>query len=194
MVKCSIKHLKQQATGGVFDTIIKETFDNIKITLPSLPEQKEIAGILSSLDDKIDLLNRQNKTLEDLAATYFRQWFVEEKHDDWEEKGLDEIANFLNGLPLQNYPANSNDYYPVIKIKELNSGITEGTAIASTNIPQKYVVVNGDIIFSWSGSLVLAIWKYGKGALNQHLFKVTSKFYPKWFFHYWIKHSLPSSI
>jgi type I restriction enzyme S subunit len=58
-------------------------------------------------------------------------------------------------------------------------------------VPEKYIVRHGDVIFSWSGSLAVDIWKYGKGALNQHLFKVTSDHYPKWFYYYWIKVHLP---
>ena len=60
-----------------------------------------IASVLSSLDDKIDLLNRQNKTLEAMAETLFRQWFVEEAQDDWEKIPLSSIADFLNGLACQ---------------------------------------------------------------------------------------------
>lgn len=161
------------------------------IFLPSLPEQKAIAEFLSSLDDKIDLLTRQNKTLEDLAQTYFRKWFVGETIEDWEEKGLDEIADFLNGLPLQKYPYKSGKSMNVIKIKELNGGYSESTDICSSDVPEKYIIHPGDVIFSWSGSLVVDIWKYGEGSLNQHLFKVTSDKYPKWFYYFWIKYHLP---
>jgi type I restriction enzyme S subunit len=144
-------------------------------TLPPLPEQKAIAEVLSSLDDKIDLLTRQNKTLEDLAQAYFRKWFIEDASDKWEEKGLDEIADFLNGLPLQKYPYKTGNPLHVIKIKELNNGFTDSSDLCSADIPEQYIVHPGDVIFSWSGSLKVDIWKYGKGALNQHLFKVTSK-------------------
>jgi len=68
-----------------------------KWQLPSLPEQKAIASILSSLDDKIDLLHRQNATLEKLAETLFRQWFVEEAKEEWEEGTLDEILTVKGG-------------------------------------------------------------------------------------------------
>jgi len=161
-----------------------------KFYCPPFPEQKPIAEVLTSLDDKIDLLNRQNKTLEALAQTYFRQWFIEEASNDWEEKGLDDIADFLNGLPLQKYPYKIGIPLYVIKIKELNNGFSKNTDICSSNVPHKYIVNFGDIIFSWSGSLIVDIWKNGKGALNQHLFKVTSNNYPKWFFYYWIKHHI----
>jgi len=75
-----------------------------EILLPPFPEQKAIASVLSSLDDKIDLLHRQNKTLEKMAETLFRQWFVEEAKEDWEEVKLGEVVNIRYGknLPTSN--------------------------------------------------------------------------------------------
>jgi len=73
---------------------------------PPLPEQKAIAEVLSSLDDKIDLLHRQNKTLESMAETLFRQWFVEEAKEDWEERPLGELITVKRGgspRPIQEY-------------------------------------------------------------------------------------------
>jgi type I restriction enzyme S subunit len=165
---------------------------NIPLLLPPLPEQQAIAIVLSSLDDKIDLLHRQNKTLEAIAETIWRKMFIEDADPGWEKKGLDKIATFLNGLPCQKYPTNNdNESLPVIKIKELRYGFTDESDLASTSVPFEYIVDKGDILFSWSGSLELVIWAYGKGILNQHLFKVTSNEYPKWFYYYWIKHYLP---
>ena len=69
----------------------------ITINTPPLPEQKAIASVLSSLDDKIDLLHRQNKTLEAMAETLFRQWFVEDAQEDWEENGLLEVIQLIGG-------------------------------------------------------------------------------------------------
>jgi len=161
----------------------------------SLEGQKAIAAILSSLDDKIDLLHRQNKTLEAMAETLFRKWFIEEAKEDWEEKPLDQIANFLNGLPCQKYPPkNDIEKLPVLKIKELRSGISENSDWATIDVPKEYIVNNGDVIFSWSGSLLVKIWNGGKCILNQHLFKVTSDNYPKWFYFFWIKYYLKEFI
>ena len=84
---------------------------------------------------------------------------------------------------MQKYPAKIDDYLPVIKIKELNQGITESSDKCSRTIPSQYIIQNGDVLFSWSGSLVVKIWDDGEGALNQHLFKVTSGQYPKWFYY-----------
>ena len=97
LLKYCIAELKQQSSGGVFDTIIRETFDNISVFLPPLPEQKAIAEVLSSLDDKIDLLTRQNKTLEDLAQAYFRKWFIEDASSEWEVGKLGDEFNITMG-------------------------------------------------------------------------------------------------
>jgi type I restriction enzyme S subunit len=115
---------------------------------------------------------------------------VEGASEEWEEKGLDQIADFLNGLALQNFPCKAGEPMFVIKIKELNNGYSDSSDICSSDIPEKYIVHTGDVVFSWSGSLTIDIWKYGEGALNQHLFKVTSAEYPKWFYYFWIKYHL----
>ncbi len=206
--------------------------ENLDISLPPLEEQKRIAEILGSLDDKIELLQKQNKTLEDMAKALFKSWFVdfdvvrakqkglpkadimreyhltEELYDlfpssfadsplgpipsGWEVKPLSKIATFLNGLALQKYPARAEeDFLPVIKIAELRNGISTSTDKANTNLPTEYIVHNGDILFSWSGSLMVKVWSGEKGALNQHLFKVFSNGYPKWFYYLWVNHYLP---
>jgi type I restriction enzyme S subunit len=171
--------------------ISKSDIEDINILLPPLSEQKQIAGILSSLDDKIDLLNRENKTLETMAETLFRKWFVEEAKEDWEEKPLSDIANFLNGLACQNYAPKDNIHkLPVLKIKELSSGITDDSDWATTDISHDYIVENGDVIFAWSASLIVKIWNGERCILNQHLFKVTSDKYPKWFYYMWCKQHL----
>jgi type I restriction enzyme S subunit len=69
----------------------------LKVVIPPLPEQKAIASVLSGLDDKIDLLHRQNKTLEAMAETLFRQWFVEEAQEGWEENSLHEVIQLIGG-------------------------------------------------------------------------------------------------
>jgi type I restriction enzyme, S subunit len=166
-----------------------------KWLFPPLTTQKAIAEVLSSLDDKIDLLHRQNKTLEQMAETLFRQWFVEEAGEDWEEKPLSQIADFLNGLACQKFPPLNNiDKLPVLKIKELKDGFTDNSDWVRNCIDNKYIVQNGDIIFSWSASLVVKIWDGEKCVLNQHLFKVTSPDYPKWFYYLWCQYHLKKFI
>ena len=218
-----LKNASTVGTPGIATPLT--SLKSITVPLPPLSEQKAIAHILSSFDDKIELNRQMNETLEAMARAIFKSWFVDfdpvsakrsgrqpagmdtatadlfpDEFEEsslglipkgWELKSLDEIANFLNGLALQKYPPNSEEYLPVIKIAELRKGITEQSAKASIDIPSDYIVENGDILFSWSGSLVNCIWCGGKGALNQHLFKVTSTKYPKWFYYQWVNYHLP---
>src|SRR5690625_234354 len=188
LLKDRISNFLQFSHGGVFDTITRDTFKEIDILLPPLPEQRAIAAILSSLDDKIDLLQRQNQTLEQMAETLLRQWFVEEADEGWEERPLSSIATFLNGLACQKFPPkNDVDKLPVLKIRELRNGISENSDWCTTEVDENYIVENGDVIFSWSASLMIKIWDGETCILNQHLFKVTSDEFPKWYFYLWSK-------
>ncbi|MBL4680691.1 MAG: restriction endonuclease subunit S [Pseudomonadales bacterium] len=85
------------SVGATMPSINTEILKSIPISYPSLPEQKTIAEVLSSLDDKIDLLHRQNKTLEQMAETLFRQWFVEEAREDWEELTIYDAIDLVGG-------------------------------------------------------------------------------------------------
>lgn len=97
LIKDSINNFQQIAHGGVFDTITRETFDHIMVLLPPLPEQRAIAHVLSSLDDKIDLLHRQNKTLEEMAEALWRKMFVEEADPGWKRGKLGDEMNITMG-------------------------------------------------------------------------------------------------
>ena len=108
---------------------------------------------------------------------------------------LTDIANFQNGLAMQKYPHSGAESYPVLKIRELNLGHCDSESdLCSTDIKPEVIIDDEDIVFSWSGSLVLKIWFGGRCGLNQHLFKVTSQDYPKWFYYHWIKHHLRDLI
>lgn len=165
------------------------------ILLPPLIEQQAISNVLSSLDDKIDLMHRQNEILEAMADTLFRQWFIEEANEGWEEKPLSSIAQFLNGLACQKFiPENDVDKLPVLKIRELSNGISSDSDWATNKVDKEFIVQNGDVIFAWSASLMVKIWDGETCVLNQHLFKVTSTIYPKWFYLMWCKHHLDEFI
>ncbi len=172
-----------------------ERIKDYEFSLPPLPEQKAIAEVLSSLDDKIKLLHEQNKTLENIAQTLFRQWFIEDAKPNWQEKPLDEIADYLNGLACQKYPPKNNaDKLPVLKIKELKDGVTDNSDWSTSEVDDKYIIKLGDIIFSWSGSLLIKVWDGQECILNQHLFKITSKHYPKWFYYFWTKYYMKEFV
>lgn len=90
-------YLQSIGTGTTFAEISGNVVKNIDILLPPLPEQKSIASVLSSLDDKINLLHRQNETLEKMAETLFRKWFVEDADESWEEGKLGDEFDFVMG-------------------------------------------------------------------------------------------------
>jgi type I restriction enzyme S subunit len=207
------------AVGGAQQNLNAAMIKDLPISAPSLPTQTAIAEILSSLDDKIELNNKINQELENLAQTLFNRWFIDFEFPDengepykssggemvdselgeipkgWVLDSLDKIADFLNGLALQKFPAASDfDFLPVIKIRELRQKDTTNSDKASSAIPAKYIIHNGDVLFSWSGTLMVDFWTNGKGALNQHLFKVTSNQFPKWFYYLWTKHHLSEFI
>ncbi len=108
----------------------------------------------------------------------------------WQVCSLDKIADYLNGLALQKYPTGDGPTLPVIKIAQLRKGNTVGADRCNTELPPDYIVQDGDVLFSWSGSLEVELWCGGPGALNQHLFKVTSTEFPKWFYYLWTLHHL----
>ncbi|MEQ8685719.1 MAG: restriction endonuclease subunit S [Imperialibacter sp.] len=89
--------IRSIAVGATMPSINTTILNEIEVSIPPLPEQTAIASVLSSLDDKIDLLHRQNKTLEEMAEALFKQWFVVEADDDWEDGTLEDLARFYNG-------------------------------------------------------------------------------------------------
>ncbi|MEQ1599842.1 MAG: restriction endonuclease subunit S [Methylotenera sp.] len=195
VIDFNLELLLASATGSTFPNVSKDQIANLEVSIPPLEEQKAIASVLSSLDDKIDLLHRQNTTLERMAETLFRQWFVEEAQEGWQGKSLSKIANFLNGLACQKFPpTDAINKLPVLKIKELSSGISENSDWATSNVKPEYIVENGDVIFAWSASLMVKVWDGEKCVLNQHLFKVTSQEFPKWFYLHWCKYHLDEFI
>ena len=122
----------------------------------------------------------------DIAAL-FPDSFVDSEHgpipEGWEVKPLDEIAVFQNGLALQRYrPQENEEWLPVVKIAQLRSGKADSGEKATAKIRPECVIEDGDVVFSWSGSLMVKVWCGGRAALNQHLFKVASTKFPKWFF------------
>jgi type I restriction enzyme S subunit len=99
--------------GSVVEHVRVPDAKKFKINTPPLLEQKAIASVLSSLDDKIDLLHRQNKTLEGMAETLFRQWFIEEAKEDWEDGALEQIIDLKYGKALKQEDR-SGSGYPVL--------------------------------------------------------------------------------
>lgn len=205
------KSLSARESGTTVTGIKQAELRRVDIEYPTYEDQRRIASILSSLDRKIELNNKINADLEEMAQAIFKNWFVDfEPFKDgkfvdselgmipegWKVGRLTEIASYMNGLAMQKFPPENNeDSLPVLKIKELGQGFC-GTDSdrCSCNIKDECKIHNGDVIFSWSGTLLVDVWCGGDCGLNQHLFKVTSKDYPKWFYYYWTKHHLQEFI
>ena len=113
----------------------KEAFDTLYLPLPPLPEQIRIASILSSLDDKIDLLHRENKTLEAMAETLFRQWFIEEAKEDWEEGKLGDFVSVIDNRGKTPPYTDNITEYPIIEVNAL----TGEDRYVKYNLVKKYV-------------------------------------------------------
>ena len=91
---------------------------------------------------------------------------------------------------MQIFPAEGPDFLPVIKIAELRIGLSSNTNRSTPDVPEKYIIANGGILFALSDSLMQTVWTDGEGALNQHLLKLTSEKYEKWIFYYWVDHHI----
>ncbi len=202
--------INQMNSHSAVPGLSRDSVYEISKLIPPLPEQSAIAKILSDLDAKIELNQQMNKTLEEIGQALFKHWFIDfefpneegkpykssgggmvdselgEIPKGWRVESLDNIADYLNGLDMQKYRPETDEFLPVIKIRELNQECTDDSSDkASVNIPEQYIIKNGDVIFSWSGTLMVKIWAGGIGGLNQHLFKVTSQKYDKWFYYLW---------
>ena len=211
--KYAQKYFSNNATGsGQRYTLSKESIEDMPVYLPSFKEQVRIGDYLSDLDKKMEVNILIKSELEMMAKQMYDYWFVQFnfpnkngkpykssggkmvwnealKRDipmNWHSGNLFEIAQFTNGLACQKYrPQQGETPLPVIKIKEMHEGFKDDTEEMTPNIPDYAKVYNGDVLFSWSASLEVMLWAYGKGGLNQHVFKVTSaNNYPKTFYYF----------
>jgi type I restriction enzyme S subunit len=209
-IKSVRQQLRRSSSGSKVKHTSPDRIYDVIVNLPLVPTQKHIASVLSALDAKIEINNRMNAELGAMAKTLYDYWFVQfdfpDQHgkpykssggkmewndelkreipDGWEVGTLLDIADYVNGLPCQNFRPTGDDVLRVIKIREMNEGFSASSELTKADIPQKAIIENGDVLFSWSASLEVKIWTGGRGALNQHIFKVTSKTYPKSFYYY----------
>ena len=174
----------------------REVFDwnemcNVLLPVPSIERQRAIVAEYETLSRRIDLNRSMIAQLEATAQTLYCKMFVDDIDPEhlpagWRVGALTDIATYMNGTACQKYTAKSKKILPVLKIRELSQGFCDQNSdFVDTSISKDFIVNNGDVIFSWSASLFIDIWCGNKCALNQHLFKVTSEAYPKWFYFLW---------
>lgn len=191
-------YLKNYGVGTGQPTIPMKNIRRIPVAHPSLDVQNKIVDIIKPINEKIVQNQEINHHLAEIAKSIFDSYFIDLSPyngvmpDDWQLSNLTGIANYLNGLAMQKHRPQSNEQgLPVLKIKELRQGFTDSTSdLCSSNIRRDYIIHDGDVIFSWSGSLLVDFWTGGDCGLNQHLFKVSSETYDKWFYYAWTKHHL----
>ena len=210
-LKIKIPDIEKLGSGTTFKEVSKLSLEGLTVSIPNdISTQQKIAAVLSALDAKIELNQCINAELESMAKTLYDYWFVQfdfpnEKGKPyksaggkmvwneelkreiplgWEVGTLLDIADYMNGLPCQKFRPTGDEFLRVIKIKEMHEGYSAETELVRPDIPEKAIIENGDVLFSWSASLEVMIWTGGKGALNQHIFKVTSEEYPKSFYYF----------
>ena len=185
-------------TGSTRGNINAQTLGKMPIPLIERTAQDALVSILSSIDEKIKKNNEINNNLEQQAQAIFENEFLslQSLPDGWKQASLIDIADYLNGLAMQKYRPSANEIgIPVLKIKELRQGCCDDNSeFCSPSIKSDYIIHDGDVIFSWSGSLLVDFWCGGICGLNQHLFKVSSSNYDKWFYYAWTKHHLDRFI
>ena len=195
LLKYNKGKIEGMGSGTTFKEVSGNTMKNIFVNVPTDKKvQEKIAAILGSIDDKIEENERINNNLEQQAQAIFANEFLslDTLPEGWKQASLIDIADYLNGLAMQKYrPTADESGIPVLKIKELRQGCCDDNSeLCSPSIKSDYIIHDGDVIFSWSGSLLVDLWCGGICGLNQHLFKVTSSKYDKWFYYAWTKHHL----
>lgn len=179
-----------ETSTTTYPSIKPSDITSIDIIIPSRKYQQDVAGIIGAIDEKIVLNQQINKNLLKLSVLGFNKWLDSTQSNQY--TSLDKIASFKNGIAMQKFsPTDKIHVLPVIKIRELNQGYIDSNSDSVTSVIDDDVKVhNGDLVFSWSGTLSAKIWTDGDAALNQHLFKVTSNRWPKWFYYLWVLHHL----
>ena len=192
------KDVSGYITGSAQPKLSQANLNAMEFDIPSIKEQQDILSILLPIEQKIRINKEINSNLEQQAKAIFSNEFLtlEILPNGWKQASLIDIADYLNGLAMQKYrPTADETGIPVLKIKELRQGCCDDNSeLCSPSIKSEYIIHDGDVIFSWSGSLLVDFWCGGVCGLNQHLFKVTSNNYDKWFYYAWTKHHLDRFI
>ena len=181
--------INEMDSGSAIPSTSRDEVYDLDILLPPLSEQKAIASVLSSLDAKIDLLHRQNKTLEAMAETLFRQWFVEEANKNWDYVTLGDFVNLINGVSYKSSELNpSKNALVTLKSFDRNGGFrTDGFKEFTGKFKENQIVNENDLVVAHTditqdaeiiGNPILVVKdpNYDKMIISMDLVKVVSKY------------------
>jgi type I restriction enzyme S subunit len=166
LLKNNVEYLKSQATGTTFGELAGSTLKSLTFNFPPLLEQRVIASVLSSLDDKIDLLHRENRTLEAMAETLFRQWFVEGADKRWEAQPIGDLFNISSGKGLKKEEFNDNGIYPVLgangEIGRTDKYLFDGKLIFTGRVGTlgNVFIINNEKVWLSDNTLVIKPYNY----------------------------------
>jgi len=225
LIESNLPSLLAGATGSTFPNVSRPDLATIPVQVSDIDYIRSASQVLEGIERKIELNQKMNQTLEDIAKAIFKSWFVDfdpvrakvdgrptglpaeisnlfpDAFEDseiggipvgWKVSPLDSIGTFKNGLALQKYPPiEGSERLPVVKIAQLRKGSTIGDDTYASGVPDGFVIDDGDFVFSWSGTLMAKYWVGGRGALNQHLFKVEGQTQPLWMVAGWVEHFMP---
>ena len=186
--------------GDVIPHFKKQFMDQLLIPVPDRKIQEKIGNLYYQLSYKVELNKKINENLLQQAQTLFYAWFVEYKPfggiqpSDWKSISVYDLAEYINGAAFKKHEY-ADTGLPIIKIAELKNGITESTQHCCVEKDPKYYIKDRDILFSWSGnpetSIDTFVWSMGDAILNQHTFRVVSKYEAPAFTFFLLKYLKP---
>jgi len=190
--------VEQTAVAG----IKASSLARLSVDVARLDKQKQIAGILRALDDKIECNRRLAAALEEISAALFRARFVEFLDcrdlvestmgpipEGWSNTPIGDLARYVNGKAFTKFGNGRGRV--VIRIAELRSGPGASTVYSDLETEPDFIAAPGDILFAWSGSLDVYRWHKPEALINQHIYKVIPKRYPNWLVFHALKQVMP---
>ena len=191
------RYARFMSNGSAREIFSWDDMCEVYLPIPDINEQRRIVAEYQAVEKRIatneDLIAKLEETSSELFLNKIAGYLSSDPIPaDWQKSNLPGIAQFLNGVACQKYePEEGETSVPVIKIREIGIGDTDTNSdLASLDVPKKYIINKGDLLFSWSASLIVTTWCGKKGVLNQHIFKVIPSNYPTWFCYHWIKYYL----
>lgn len=192
------RYARFKSHGSAREIFSWDEMQEVTLPIPHIDKQREIVKEYNTIQNRIKLNEQLIQKLEETAQAIYREWFVEgidleNLPEGWENKSVYDTTNFINGAAFKESDFEFNKVgFPIIKIAELKKGVDNQTDFTLKQLPDKYKITNGDMLYSWSGnpetSLEVFKWFGGDAWLNQHIFKLEfENKHSKYFVYYMLK-------